>query len=108
MMKFNAGYYVNELIQELNVTKQDFANQLQITVTELNDLIEGKILITNEIAQKLSKMLGTSTDVWLKLQKKKLDKNHKTHYNKSIKGKGNDDYEQTNKRLPNLDKLLLR
>ena len=40
--------------------------------------------------------------------KKKLDKNPKTHYNKSIKGKGNDDYEQTNKRLPNLDKLLLR
>jgi addiction module HigA family antidote len=67
MMNFNAGYYVNELIQELNVTKQDFANQLQITVTELNDLIEGKVLITNEIAQKLSKMLGTSTDVWLKL-----------------------------------------
>ena len=67
MMNFNAGYYVNELIQELNVTKQDFANQLQITVIELNDLIEGKVLITNEIAQKLSKMLGTSTDVWLKL-----------------------------------------
>ncbi len=67
MMKFNAGYYVNELIQELNVTKQDFANQLQITVIELNDLIEGKVLITNEIAQKLSKMLVTSTDVWLKL-----------------------------------------
>ena len=39
-----------------------------ITVKTLRQLINGQVGISNDLAKKLSAMMGTSVEVWLNLQ----------------------------------------
>ena len=67
---FHPGYYISDLINELEMTQEEFAERLKITPKNLSDLINAKASISENIAKSLSLMLGTSVDVWLDLQKK--------------------------------------
>lgn len=67
---FHPGYYIKDIIEEDETTQEDFASRLGMTAKHLSDLINGKSSMTNEIAKKLSLMLGTSPQVWLSLQSK--------------------------------------
>ena len=51
------------------MTQKEFAHRLEVTEKNLSDLINGKALVSNRIASRLSNMLGTSVEVWLNLQK---------------------------------------
>ncbi|MDD2402555.1 MAG: HigA family addiction module antitoxin [Clostridia bacterium] len=66
---FHPGYYISDIIDEMEITQLEFAKRLNITPKNLSDLINGKASISNNIAKNLSLMLGTSVDVWLNLQK---------------------------------------
>lgn len=63
------GYYLEEMIEEKFFTKKDFAKNLGMSSKNFSALINGKQDITKEIADKLSKMLGTTTDFWINLQR---------------------------------------
>lgn len=67
---FHPGYYISDLIHDLEMTQEEFAKRLNITPKNLSDLINGKAFISEIIAKNLSLMLGTSVDVWLNLQTK--------------------------------------
>lgn len=67
---FHPGYYISDLINELEMTQEEFAKRLKITPKNLSDLINAKASISENIAKNLSLMLGTSVDVWIDLQKK--------------------------------------
>lgn len=67
---FHPGYYISDLIHDLEMTQEEFAKRLNITPKNLSDLINGKASISESIAKNLSLMLGTSVAVWLDLQKK--------------------------------------
>ena len=67
---FHPGYYISDLIKDLEMTQEEFAKRLNITPKNLSDLINGKASISENIAKNLSFMLGTSVDLWLELQKK--------------------------------------
>lgn len=67
---FHPGYYVNDLIEDLDMTQEEFAKRLNITPKNLSELINGKAPMSRNIAKNLSVMLGTSVEVWLDLQKK--------------------------------------
>lgn len=67
---FHPGYYLKDLINELEITQEEFAKRLNITPKNLSDLINGKASISANLAKNLSLMLGTSIDMWLDLQKK--------------------------------------
>ena len=67
---FHPGYYIGELIKDMEMTQDEFAKRLNITSKNLSDLINGKAFISENIARNLSLMLGTSVAVWLDLQKK--------------------------------------
>ena len=67
---FHPGYYLRDLIKDLEMTQEEFAKRLNITPKNLSELINGKAAISKKIAKNLSLMLGTSVDVWLDLQKK--------------------------------------
>ncbi len=67
---FHPGYYINDLINDLEMTQEEFAKRLNITPKNLSELINGKASISENIAKNLSLMLGTSVDMWLDLQKK--------------------------------------
>ena len=66
---FHPGYYIKELIDELGLTQEDFAKRLGTTPKNLSLLIRGEQRLSIDIAAKLSRLIGTSVEYWLNLQK---------------------------------------
>ena len=66
---FHPGYYIKELVEESGLTQEDFAKRLDTTPKNLSVLISGNQSLSIDIAMKLSRMVGTSVDYWLNLQK---------------------------------------
>jgi addiction module HigA family antidote len=57
-----------EFLEPLGVTQTAFAKRLDITHHRLNEIIRGKRAITTDTALRLSRVLGTSPDLWLNMQ----------------------------------------
>lgn len=68
IMAFHPGYYVAEIIEDMGVTQAEFAVRMGTTSKTLSQLVNGQANISNDLAQKLSTMLGTSIEFWLNLQ----------------------------------------
>lgn len=66
---FHPGYYIKEIIDESGLSQKDFASRLDTTAKNLSILVRGEQSLSIDIAMKLSRMLGTSVDYWLNLQK---------------------------------------
>ncbi len=66
---FHPGYYIKEIIDESGLSQKDFAKRLDTTPKNLSILIRGEQSLSLDIAMKLSRMLGTSVEYWLNLQK---------------------------------------
>lgn len=67
---FHPGYYIRDLINDMEMTQEEFAACISISPKNLSDLIDAKASISENIAKNLSLMLGTSVEVWLDLQEK--------------------------------------
>lgn len=68
-MAFHPGYYIKEIIDESGLSQKDFASRLDTTAKNLSILVRGEQSLSIDIAMKLSRMLGTSVEYWLNLQK---------------------------------------
>jgi len=68
IMAFHPGYYVAEIIEDMGVTQAEFAVRMGTTSKTVSQLVNGQANISNDLAQKLSTMLGTSIEFWLNLQ----------------------------------------
>lgn len=68
IVAFHPGYYIAEMIEDMGISQAEFATRLGTTGKTLSKLVNGQINLSNEIAKKLSVMLGTGVDVWLNLQ----------------------------------------
>ena len=69
IMAFHPGYYVAEIIEDMEISQNEFATRLGTTGKNISKLVNGQINLSNELAKKLSVMLGTSLEMWLNLQK---------------------------------------
>ena len=69
IMAFHPGYYIKEIIEEMELTQEEFAVRLGTSPKNLSELLAGKIKLSTDLASKLSIMLGTSIDGWLNLEK---------------------------------------
>lgn len=67
-MAFHPGYYVKEIIEDGGLTQEEFAYRLGTTPKNLSILLRGEQRLSIDIAEKLSRMLGTTTTFWLNLQ----------------------------------------
>ena len=67
---FHPGYYIKEIIDESGLTQADFAKRLGTTPKNISILVRGEQALSVDIANKLSRMLGTSISYWLNLQQK--------------------------------------
>lgn len=97
LMAFHPGYYIAEIIEEMEITQAEFASRMGTNTKTLSYLINGQADITVDLAKKLSVMMGTSVEVWLNLQKtydqklieikkaKNLDKNEGVIYHANRK-----------------------
>lgn len=74
LIAFHPGYYVKELIDDQGITQEELAKRLQTTPKTVSDLVNGKINLTDEMVLKLSIVFGTSTGLWLNLNRKFIEK----------------------------------
>lgn len=68
LIAFHPGYYLNDIIDDLGITQEEFAMRVGTSGKNLSELLHGQISLSNEMAIKLSRMLGTSVEFWLNLQ----------------------------------------
>ena len=66
---FHPGYYVEEAIQDMNISQSDFAKKLGVSERTLSLFIDGQIDISYNLARRLSMVLGTSIKFWFNLQR---------------------------------------
>ena len=71
---FHPGYYVKELIDGLGITQEELAKRLLTTPKTVSDIVNGRINLTDEMILKLSIVFGTSTGMWLNLNRKFIEK----------------------------------
>lgn len=67
-MAFHPGYYVAEIIDDMDISQEVFATRMGTTPKTLDQLVNGQINVSNDLAKKLSTMMGTSIELWLNLQ----------------------------------------
>lgn len=70
LIAFHPGYYISEIIEEMELTQEEFSKRLGVTPKHLSEIVNGKAKVTPEIAQKLSILLDSSVEMWLNLQMK--------------------------------------
>ena len=68
IVAFHPGYYIADIIEDMGISQAEFATRMGTTAKTLSQLINGQANISNDLAKKLSVMMGTSADVWLNLQ----------------------------------------
>jgi HTH-type transcriptional regulator/antitoxin HigA len=62
------GRIVKEFLDDDEYTNEAFAKKVGWSVKFLEDLLDGKTSITNDMAEKFCKVLGMSKQFWLNLQ----------------------------------------
>lgn len=68
LIAFHPGQYVEELIEDYNVTQKEFAERLGISEMKLDKLVSGEESISNDTAESLAKLTNISMQTWLNLQ----------------------------------------
>ena len=68
IVAFHPGYYIADIIEDMGISQAEFATRMGTTAKTLSQLINGQANISNDLAKKLSVMMGTSAEVWLNLQ----------------------------------------
>lgn len=68
IVAFHPGYYILDLIEDMEINQAEFAARMGTTAKTISKLVNGQANITNDLAKKLSVMTGTSIDLWQNLQ----------------------------------------
>ena len=68
-MKFHPGEYLKDELEARKLPVRMMARMSGLSADQINNIINEKENITPEIAQSISRALGTSAETWLKLQK---------------------------------------
>ena len=68
IVAYHPGYYIADIIEDMEISQAEFATRMGTTAKTLSQLINGQANISNDLAKKLSAILGTSVEVWQNLQ----------------------------------------
>lgn len=74
IIAFHPGYYINEIIEDMGITQEEFAIRLGTTSKTVSKLVNGECNLSSDLVQKLSSMFGLSVEFWLNLQSKYEEK----------------------------------
>ena len=69
-MAFHPSYYLKDYLEEIQMTQDEFAKRLGISGKQISLIFKEEASITPDIAYKLSRLMGTSIELWLNLQSK--------------------------------------
>ena len=59
------GDTIEDLLEERSWTKAEFAERTGFTPKHINELVKGRVPITADAAERLSRVLGSTSDFWL-------------------------------------------
>lgn len=59
------GETISDILEEMNLSLVEFADQIGYSLNQAKDLIQGKAPLTNELATQLEYTLGASAEFWL-------------------------------------------
>ena len=62
------GVLIQDTIEEMEITQVELAKRLGIPLQRLNTIVKGKRGVTADTALRLSKVFGTTPELWLNLQ----------------------------------------
>ena len=65
---FAPGEYIEEERVARRWTKWDLAGKLRITVFNLNELLEGRTALTDDMARRIADVFGQNAQTWLNLE----------------------------------------
>lgn len=68
LIAFHPGSYVEEIVEDLNITQAEFAKRLDLSPKTISKLISGEDGISAVTANKLAKLTGISLQTWINLQ----------------------------------------
>ncbi|HFR3691743.1 HigA family addiction module antidote protein [Streptococcus suis] len=68
LIAFHPGSYVEEIIEDLNITQKEFAERLGVSPKTISKIVNAEESISKDTANKLSKLTGISIETWLQLQ----------------------------------------
>jgi len=74
IIAYHPGYYVKDMIEELEMNQEELSKRLDATPKHVSDLINGKSKLSDDLALKLATVFGTGTKLWLNLQMKYTEK----------------------------------
>lgn len=63
------GDVLRERLKRFGITQDELADALKVSRLSVNQLVNHRRAVTAEMALRLSRVLGTSPDVWLDLQR---------------------------------------
>lgn len=69
IIAFHPGFYIEEIIEELEMTQEEFAKRLDVSAKTISKLVNAQIPLSDDIASKISIMLGISVETLMNLQK---------------------------------------
>ena len=59
---------MKDFLEPLNISQTELADRLEIPFQRVNQIVRGKRSVTPDTALRLSRLFGTTVDVWLNLQ----------------------------------------
>jgi addiction module HigA family antidote len=62
------GEHLAEQLEELGMTANELADQIQVPVNQMAEILAGQCSITGDIALRLGHFFGTSANFWMNLQ----------------------------------------
>lgn len=68
LIAFHPGSYIEDIIDELNITQDEFAKRMGVSSKTVSKIVNGKANITDILAEKLSRFTGISFKTWMNLQ----------------------------------------
>lgn len=77
LIGFHPGSYIEDIINDLNISQNEFADRLGTSPKTVSELVNGLSSISPDLAYKLEQLTGISFDTWMNLQnaydKKKVE-----------------------------------
>jgi HTH-type transcriptional regulator/antitoxin HigA len=62
------GEYLEEVLNELGMTKDELARRMELPTTGLGAVFRGTTLLTSDVAMQLEKVVGVPANIWLGLE----------------------------------------
>ncbi|MFB0917529.1 MAG: HigA family addiction module antitoxin [Clostridiaceae bacterium] len=68
LIAFHPGSYIQEIIENLDMTQEEFVEKLETSSKTFNEIISGEAPLSKDMANKLSELTGISYKTWMSLQ----------------------------------------